>query len=122
MLNRGIQLLNTRVLMLGLAFKENCPDIRNTRAIDIVQGLREYRIDVDIYDPWVDAAEVTREYGLECLADPPEPGGYDAVVIAVGHREFVEMGPDALRAFGQPGAVLFDVKGILPQGATEGRL
>ncbi|MBY9063457.1 Vi polysaccharide biosynthesis UDP-N-acetylglucosamine C-6 dehydrogenase TviB [Sphingomonas yunnanensis] len=122
MLARDIQPLNARVLMLGLAFKENCPDTRNTRAIDIVHGLRAYRLNVDVYDPWVDAAEVRREYRLDCLNDLPIVGGYDAVVIAVGHRQFVELGADALRALGRPGAVLFDVKGILPQGSAEGRL
>ena len=122
MLKRGIQPLHARVLMLGLSFKENCPDIRNTRAIDIVAGLRDYRLEVDIYDPWVDPAEVRAEYGLDCLAAPPERGAYDAIVIAVGHRQFVDAGTNALRAYGKEGAVMFDVKAILPQGSAEGRL
>lgn len=122
MLRQGMQILNGRVLMLGLAFKENCPDIRNTRAIDIVSSLRDYMLDVDIYDPWVSADEVRHEYDLECLTDAPDLGTYDAIVIAVGHHQFVEMGADALRKFGKPGAVMFDVKSILPQNSVEGRL
>jgi UDP-N-acetyl-D-galactosamine dehydrogenase len=122
MLKRGLQPLNGRALVLGLSFKENCPDIRNTRAIDIVSGLRDYMIEVDIWDPWIDPAEVRHEYRLDCMVEPPQPGAYDAVVIAVGHSQFVEMGAKALRAFGKPGAVVFDVKSILPRAATDGRL
>ena len=122
MLKQGSALRGARVLMLGLAFKENCPDIRNTRAIDIVVALRDYQLDVDIYDPWVSAEEVRHEYGLDCLDALPQDGGYDAIVVAVGHRQFLEMGPTRLRALGKPDAVVFDVKSILPQGQAEGRL
>lgn len=122
MLRKGSALRHARVLMLGLAFKENCPDIRNTRAIDIVAALRDYTLDIDIYDPWVNADEVRQEYDLDCLAELPENGAYDAIVVAVGHRQFVEMGPNKLRALGKPGAIVFDVKAILPQGQAEGRL
>ncbi|WP_305068965.1 nucleotide sugar dehydrogenase [Marilutibacter chinensis] len=110
-----------RVLVLGLSFKENCPDLRNTRVVDIVQELGEYGIGVDVHDPWVDPVQARQEYGLE-LVDAPGPAGYDAVVLAVAHHQFVAMGASGLRAFGKPGTPLFDVKGVLPGTEVDGRL
>jgi UDP-N-acetyl-D-glucosamine/UDP-N-acetyl-D-galactosamine dehydrogenase len=122
MVRKGINPVNARILILGLAFKENCPDLRNTRVVDIVQALQGYNARVDVFDPWVDAAEAQHEYGLT-LIDSPEHGAYDAIVIAVGHRQFHEMGAEGVRAFGKLSeCVVYDVKYCLPRGAVDGRL
>jgi len=121
MVRKGINPVNARVLVLGLAFKENCPDLRNTRVVDIVDTLRGYNMQVDVHDPWVDANEARHEYGLEVLAQP-EPGRYDAVVVAAAHRQFIALGNSGIRAFGKPGCVVFDVKSALPRDAVDGRL
>ncbi|WP_242106851.1 nucleotide sugar dehydrogenase [Luteimonas aquatica] len=120
MQQRGIQTAGARVLVLGLAFKENCTDLRNTRVIDIVEELQSYSIDVDVHDPWVAPAQAQAEYGL-ALADP-RPGRYDAVILAVAHERFVALGADGIRAFAKPGAVLFDVKHALPHGSADASL
>ena len=122
MLRKGISVLGSKILVLGLTFKENCPDLRNTKVVDIVKGLNGYNSKVDIYDPWIDVEEARQEYGLTCLAEPPKAGAYSAIVLAVGHQEFVEIGEGGIRAYGKPDAVLFDVKGILPANAADGRL
>ena len=121
MAQRGISIVGARILVLGLAFKENCPDLRKTRVVDIVRELQDYHAQVDVHDPWVDAAEARHEYGLDPVAEPPA-GGYDAIIIAVGHRQFAELGATGLRAFGKPNAVLYDVKYVLPLEAVDGRL
>ena len=121
MQQRGIQTAGARVLVLGLAFKENCPDLRNTRVIDVVRELESYSIEVDVHDPWVAPAYAQHEYGLTPVA-APQAGTYDAVVLAVAHTQFRELGSAGLRAFGKPGAVLFDVKAILPADAVDARL
>jgi UDP-N-acetyl-D-galactosamine dehydrogenase len=122
MLRKGLPVLGSRVLVLGLTFKENCPDVRNTKVVDIVRTLQGYNAHVDVYDPWIDVDEAEREYGLRCLRDVPPPGAFAAVVLAVAHRQFVELGETGIQAFGQPGAVLYDVKSVLPLGAADGRL
>lgn len=121
MVRKGINPVNARVLLLGLAFKENCPDLRNTRVVDIVQALRGYNATVDVHDPWVNAAEAEHEYGLVPLAQPPE-GAYDAVIVAVGHRQFVALGAQGVRAYGKSDSVVYDVKYVLPREAVDGRL
>lgn len=122
MLRKGIRVCSSRVLVLGLAFKENCPDIRNTRVIDIIRSLQDYAIEVDCYDPWIDRADARHEYGLDCLAGPPAAGGYDALILAVAHRDFVELGAAGLRRFGKSPSVLYDVKSVLPKLAVDARL
>lgn len=122
MLRKGHPVLGSRVLVLGLTFKENCPDVRNTKVVDIVKALCGYNTQVDVYDPWIDVAEAEQEYGLQCLGEPPKPGLYAAIILAVGHNQFVALGEQGIKALGQPGAVLFDVKSILPLGAADGRL
>jgi UDP-N-acetyl-D-galactosamine dehydrogenase len=122
MLRKGLAVLGSRILVLGLTFKENCPDVRNTKVVDIVHTLERYNTKVDVYDPWIHVADAEHEYGLKCLDGVPPQGGYAAIVLAVGHRQFVELGEQGIKAFGEPGAVLFDVKGILPYGAADGRL
>jgi UDP-N-acetyl-D-galactosamine dehydrogenase len=121
MTNRGCLCKETRVLVLGLSFKENCPDLRNTRVVDIVTQLKDYGIICDVHDPWVNPAEALHEYGIEVLAEPPERT-YDAVILAVAHREFQALGAARLRALGKPGAVLYDVKQLLPKDQVDGRL
>lgn len=121
MVRKGINPVRARILMLGLAFKENCPDLRNTRVVDIVQALTSYSAHVDVHDPWVDAAEAEHEYAITPLAQP-NAGDYDAVIVAVGHQQFVAMGAEGIRAYGKPEAVLYDVKGVLPRSAVDGRL
>jgi UDP-N-acetyl-D-galactosamine dehydrogenase len=122
MLRKNLPVLGCKVLVLGLTFKENCPDVRNTKVVDIVKALRGYNTQVDVYDPWIDVAEAQQEYGLDCLAEPPARGQYAAIVLAVGHRQFLAMGEQGIKAFGQAGAVVYDVKSILPMGAADGRL
>ena len=121
MLGKGIRPLGSKVLILGLAFKENCPDVRNTRVIDIAREIETYGADVEIHDPWVNAEEAREEYGVELTASP-ENGAYDAVIIAVAHSQFRELGADGLRAFGKPDSVLYDIKYVLPPGASDDRL
>lgn len=122
MLRKNIPVLGSKILVLGLTFKENCPDLRNTKVVDIVHTLQRYNAQVDVYDPWINVTEAQREYGLQCLADVPAPGQYAAIILAVGHQQFVELGETGIKALGQPGAVLFDVKSILPLGSADGRL
>jgi UDP-N-acetyl-D-galactosamine dehydrogenase len=122
MLHKNLPVLGSKVLVLGLTFKENCPDVRNSKVVDIVKALRGYNTQVDVYDPWIDVAEAHHEYGLACLNETPAQGEYAAIVLAVGHRQFLAMGELGIKAFGQPGAVVYDVKSILPMGAADGRL
>ncbi|MFZ2236417.1 MAG: Vi polysaccharide biosynthesis UDP-N-acetylglucosamine C-6 dehydrogenase TviB [Dokdonella sp.] len=126
---RVIKLMNQRrilpagskVLILGLAFKENCPDLRNTRVVDVIAEFRDYHVDVEVYDPWVSAAEAKREYDLDLVPDLKN-GHYDAIVLAVSHHQFIEMGAEKIRALGKPEAILFDVKQALPRASVDDRL
>jgi UDP-N-acetyl-D-galactosamine dehydrogenase len=110
-----------RALILGLTFKENCPDLRNTRVIDLIAELQDYGMNVDVHDPWADPEEARQEYGLE-LTQKPQLGSYDAIVLAVAHRQYREMGAGAIRAWLQEGGVLYDVKHVLPPESVDGRL
>jgi UDP-N-acetyl-D-galactosamine dehydrogenase len=121
MTKRRIQVQGSRVLVMGLTFKENCPDLRNTRVVDIVSELGEYNIEVDVYDPWVEAAEAQHEYGITPVAQPAQ-GAYDGIILAVAHRQFAEMGAAALRALGRPEHVLYDLKYVLPAEQSDLRL
>lgn len=121
LLQRKTGVSGMKALVLGLTFKENTPDLRNTRVIDVVSELREYGIQVDVCDPWVGSVEAEAEYGITLTQDPDE-GGYDAVLLAVGHREFIELGASGLRKFGRPGSVLYDLKGVLSREASDIRL
>jgi UDP-N-acetyl-D-glucosamine/UDP-N-acetyl-D-galactosamine dehydrogenase len=121
MTQRKIHVVDANVLILGLAFKENCPDIRNTRVTDLVQSLRGYHANVDVYDPWVSAADAREEYGLALLDSLPKQH-YDAIVIAVAHDQFRDMGIGAIRALGKTDCVVFDVKHLFPKQCTTGRL
>jgi len=121
MLKKGIEVSRGRILIMGLSFKENCPDLRNTKVIDIIEEFRDYELAVDVYDPWVDGDEAKKEYGLEMITEP-EPGFYDGIVLAVGHRQFTDLSVDQIRAFGKSCSVLFDVKNILPPNHSDGAL
>ena len=122
MIRNDRKVLSAKVLQLGITFKENCPDIRNSRAVDVVRGLSEFGCEVDIYDPWADPAEVEKIYGLRSTRSERDlcPGGYDAIVLAVAHRQFASMEIGRWRA--ADGAVIFDIKGILPRQTVDGRL
>ncbi|PVV20115.1 MAG: Vi polysaccharide biosynthesis protein VipA/TviB [gamma proteobacterium symbiont of Ctena orbiculata] len=121
MMKRGIASNNSKVLVLGLTFKENCPDLRNTRVVDIVAEFEDYGAQVDVYDPWVSQQEAEQEYGLRPVSEINE-GEYDAVILAVAHREFQHMGAEKIRALCKENGVLFDVKNILPSDAVDARL
>lgn len=121
MSERRMHIVDARILILGLTFKENCPDLRNTRVVDVIHELESAGAKIDVHDPWADPDDALRECGVRVI-DRPQPGAYDAVLIAVAHRQFRELGAAAIRAYGKSDAVLFDVKSLLPQGAAEGRL
>ncbi|MGH8182475.1 MAG: Vi polysaccharide biosynthesis UDP-N-acetylglucosamine C-6 dehydrogenase TviB [Rhodanobacteraceae bacterium] len=121
MLQKRINVADSKVLVLGLTFKENCPDLRNTRVTDIIDEFRLCHANVDVYDPWVDAAEAKHEYDLD-LVPELRRGAYDAIVLAVSHHQFTDMGAAALRALGKPECVLFDVKNVLPKDTVDARL
>ena len=121
MLRQRIQVDGARVLVMGLTFKENCPDLRNTKVVDVIRELREYNVVVDVHDPWIDAAEARREYGLEPIIQP-QAGQYDGILLAVAHQQFKAMDEAALRALGKPAHVLYDLKYILPKSASDLRL
>ena len=116
-----IQVRDARVLVMGLTFKENCPDLRNTRVVDVVGELREFGIVVDVHDPWVDPAEAKDEYDLE-LIESPSSNVYDGIILAVAHDEFRELGEQDLRALGKDDCVIYDLKGLLPASQSDLRL
>lgn len=121
MLTRSIQVNGSRVLVMGLTFKENCPDLRNTRVVDVVKELQDYNIQVDVHDPWINAAESQHEYGITPVATP-EKEAYDAILLAVGHNQFKAMGAGAIRGFGKPDHILYDLKYSLPKEEVDLRL
>jgi UDP-N-acetyl-D-galactosamine dehydrogenase len=121
MIGRNIQPSGARVLCLGLTFKENCPDVRNTKVADVVKELKSFGCRVDVHDPWVDPREAEHEYGIKMTAKP-DRGAYDAIVVAVAHKQFVELGPKGIRAFASPNTVIFDIKHVLPKSESDARL
>ncbi len=121
MVKQRIQVVGARILILGLSFKENCPDIRNTKIVDMVKALKEYDLDLDIYDPWVDSAEVEGEYGLAPVTELKQDH-YDAIVIAVAHDQFKAMSSQELIALGKEKHVLYDLKYVLDKEQSDIRL
>ena len=121
MLKRKIQVEGSRVLVMGLTFKENCPDLRNTRVVDILKELAEYNISADVYDPWVNADEAFHEYRIRPLTTPPK-NAYDGIIVAVAHQQFKEMSAASFRELGKPQHVLYDLKYVLPRHASDLRL
>ena len=121
MIKRSIQVHQANVLVMGLTFKENCPDVRNTKVVDIISELGEYDINVDVYDPWVNPEEAIHEYGVE-LIDKPKADHYDAVIFAVKHNEFVALTESEIKGMLKPEHVIYDLKYMLPQELSNLRL
>lgn len=121
MMQKRIHVVDAKILVMGLTFKENCPDLRNTKVVDIVRKFQAFNANVDVYDPWVDPAEAQHEYGLALIAQPMA-GQYDAIVLAVAHDQFIKMGIDKIRALGKEKCVIFDVKYLFPAEQVDGRL
>lgn len=121
MIKRCIQVSGAKVLVMGLTFKENCPDIRNTKVVDILAELKEYGVVADVFDPWVDATEAEHEYGITPIVQP-ETGSYDAVILAVGHKQFRDMGAAGIRALGKESSILYDLKYVLSSAESDLRL
>jgi UDP-N-acetyl-D-galactosamine dehydrogenase len=121
MSQKGISVAGARVLVMGVTFKENCPDLRNSRVVDIVEELRTYGAVIEAHDPWVVGEEVEREYGFGLVSEL-ETGRYDGVVVAVAHEQYKNMGAEHIRSLCRSGGVLFDVKAVFPAAAVDGRL
>ncbi|KID57941.1 Vi polysaccharide biosynthesis protein VipA/TviB [Pseudoalteromonas luteoviolacea] len=121
MLKQRIHVEGANVLVMGFTFKENCPDLRNTRVIDIVEELKEYNVNVDVVDPWCSSEEAEHEYGLK-LATEAKQGHYDAIILAVGHNEFKQLGSEAIRKFGKDEHILYDLKYVLDKNTVDMRL
>ncbi|MEO5345648.1 MAG: Vi polysaccharide biosynthesis UDP-N-acetylglucosamine C-6 dehydrogenase TviB [Magnetococcus sp. YQC-9] len=121
MTKRRLQVSGARILVMGLTFKENCPDLRNTRVLDIVRELHDYQCQVEVYDPWVSKVEAHHEYGIAPIAHP-EPQAYDGIILAVAHRQFKEMGIAKIRSFGKQGHVIYDLKYLFDANETDLRL
>lgn len=121
MLQKGIAVKGSNILIMGLTFKENCPDIRNTKVIDIIAELEEYGAEVDVFDPWVNPEEAKQEYGVKTI---PEINGdqYDGVVLAVGHKQFKALGVEGIKKFTKPEHVIYDLKYILEPALADIRL
>ncbi len=121
MTKKRITVVDSKILIMGFTFKENCPDLRNTRVIDILTEFKDYHAQVDVYDPWINPDEAKHEYGITPVSDV-KPNSYDAIILAVSHKQFVEMGLEKIRALGKTNSVLFDVKYLFPADAVDGRL
>jgi UDP-N-acetyl-D-galactosamine dehydrogenase len=118
MLKKGIQVLGSKIILLGFTFKENCPDVRNTKVVDIYRALKEYDLDVTVYDPWANPAIAMREYGVEITNELPAEK-FDTAIAAVAHREFAGLDITSLL---KPAHVIFDVKGTVARDLIDGRL
>ena len=121
MTKNRIHVVNANVLVMGITFKENCPDLRNTRVVDLIEEFSSFNCNVDVYDPWADKEEAEDKYGISLIKAPIE-GSYDAVILAVAHDEFVEAGADQLRKYGKDNHILYDIKYILSSSEVDGRL
>lgn len=121
MMKKKIHVVDSKILILGLTFKENCPDIRNTRVVDIIEELNTYHANVDIFDPWANSDQVKEEYGYN-LIEKPQDDTYDAIILAVSHDQFKEMGTEAIKALGKKESIVYDVKSILDKDIIDSRL
>ncbi len=121
MLQNSIQVAGAHVLMLGLAFKEDCPDLRNTRVVDIIDELQTYNVKVDVYDPWVDSHEAKKEYDVNIISELKNDT-YDTIIIAVAHKQFKELGAAKIKAYGKKKCIIYDAKSLLPREDVDGRL
>jgi UDP-N-acetyl-D-galactosamine dehydrogenase len=121
MLKKRIAVVDANILVLGLTFKENCPDLRNTRVIDILDELGSYGAVIDVYDPWANPDEAKKYYGVDLTNEMPDKK-YDALILAVSHREFLELGKSDLQKLCKQDAVIYDVKHVLPADVADGQL
>ena len=121
MVSKKIELVSSRVLIMGVAFKENCPDIRNSKVIDIALELKDYGIEFDIYDPWVSSEDVISEHNITII-DAPKQNNYDAILVAVAHEQFIQMGAKQIKKFGNDQHILYDLKSIFDSNLTDIRL
>ncbi len=121
MLQNRIQVVDSRILMLGLAFKEDCPDLRNTRVVDIIDELKTYNANIDVFDPWVDHNEAQEEYAITTIPELKD-NTYDAIIVAVAHKQFKQLGPEKIRALGKENCIIYDAKSLLPRESVNGRL
>ena len=121
MIKKRIPVVDSNILIMGLTFKEDCPDLRNTRVVDVIEELSNFHCNIDVYDPWIDKEESIREYGITPI-EQPERGKYDAIIITVAHHQFKSMGIDVIRTLGKENHVLYDIKYILPAEQVDGRL
>ena len=121
MTKKRIPVVDSNILIMGLTFKEDCPDLRNTRVVDVIEELSDYHCNIDVYDPWIDKEESKEAYGIAPIGQP-EQGKYDAIIIAVAHHQFKNMGVDAIRELGKENHILYDIKYILPADEVDGRL
>jgi len=119
MIAKKIHVIGAKILVMGLTFKENCPDLRNTRVIDIIQELEGYGATIEVYDPWVDTEEAQQMYKIKMVEQPEK---YDAVILAVSHKQFIEMGVEAIQDLTKTNGVIYDIKSILPTDIVDERL
>jgi UDP-N-acetyl-D-glucosamine/UDP-N-acetyl-D-galactosamine dehydrogenase len=123
MLLKGQKILGARILMLGLSFKENCPDLRNTRVVELIRDIHALGAEIDVYDPWVNSQEALHEYGLQMLTQwPSDAASYDAIIVAVAHQQFIETGIEKIRVLAKENAVIYDIKAVFPANQVDGRL
>ena len=122
MTQKRIAVVDAKVLIMGLTFKEDCPDLRNTRVVDIIDEFGDYHCTIDVYDPWVSVAESEHEYSITPMTEKPANGQYDAIILAVNHRQFKQMGLDEIKKLGKDNCVIYDVKYLFPAGSVDGRL
>lgn len=121
MIKRRIHVEGSKALIMGLSFKENCPDLRNTKVANVIRELVDYNIDVDVYDPWVSSEDASREYNISPINDPMK-AAYDVIVIAVAHQQFKDMGIQVIRGFGKDTHIIYDMKYLFPAEETDLRL
>ena len=121
MTKKRIHVVDSKILIMGLTFKENCPDLRNTRVVDLVFGFNSFNCHVDVYDPWADKQEAVEEYGITPIEEPQQ-GQYDAMILAVAHDQFKKLGAQRLRSYGKPQHILYDIKYLLNADEVDGRL
>ncbi len=121
MSRKRIHIVDSNILVLGIAFKENCPDLRNTRVVDLIKGLQNHNANVDIYDPWVNPNELKQVYQLGVIEEL-EQGKYHSIILAVAHEQFLELGTKGIHALGAEQHVLYDIKSVLPIETVDARL
>ena len=122
MTKKRIPVVDAKILIMGLTFKEDCPDLRNTRVVDIIEEFEDYNCHIDVFDPWVNVTEAEHEYNITPVTEKPADGQYDAIILAVSHRQFKQMGLEKIKALGKTNSVIYDIKYLFPADAVDGRL